>query len=217
MSWTMGVLAVNMFAVSLVSYSNRIFLVLPQTITRISDRALRFLTPIPFCSFTILSHCSKLFRIDAALRNPLFDIIASVLSTAYFLQRRGVIDEIKISTLQQRVNQLCADDIVPLYNLRDNPDPLLHLILAAIIFRRITPDTFLQKMLHHELYTNMIQQVAKGTRAQLRDCISSIGLLGEPLKANLDRLPTCIPRGHCITFLRYLLHGLNDVSSTFPQ
>ena len=48
MSWTMRILAVNMFIFSLTSYSCRLFLMLPQRINDISNRALRFLTPVPF-------------------------------------------------------------------------------------------------------------------------------------------------------------------------
>ena len=103
MSWTMRVLAVNMFLFSLVSYPNRLFLMSPERSSRLADHALRFITPVPFCSYVILSHCSKLFRTGCAPRDPLLDNIAAVLSTAYMLQRRGVIDEGQIKHVQHEI------------------------------------------------------------------------------------------------------------------
>ena len=34
----------------------------------------------------------------------------------------------------------------------------------------------------------------------------------EALKANLERLPSCIPRGHRITYFKYILYGLPTTS-----
>ena len=89
----------------------------------------------------------------------LFDNIASVLSTAYMLQRRGVINEALISTLQDQITHICADDIVPVSNIIDHPQPLLHFVIAAGLskkFTGVTPDTFLQGLRHSELRDNKL-------------------------------------------------------------
>ena len=169
MSWTVRVLAVNMFLFSIVSYPNRLFLVSSDRTARITNQSLRFITPVPFCTYGILSHCVKLFRIACAPMHLLFDNIAAVLSTAYLLQRRGVIDEIQASNLQNEVMQLCSDDTVPIKSLIGAPRPLLHFVVAASLFWRITgitPDRFLLEMaprqpdrvkLHGKFYSFMIE------------------------------------------------------------
>ena len=51
MSWTMRVLAIKMFLFSLVSYSDRLFLMSPSRTSSIANDALRLLTPVPFSFF----------------------------------------------------------------------------------------------------------------------------------------------------------------------
>jgi hypothetical protein len=149
MSWTMRVLAVNVFVLSLVSYSNRIFLMSPDRIAHLTNQALRFITPVPFCSYKILSHCATLNRTGNALRDPLFDNISAVLSTAYMLQRRGAVDTNQVHNLQQEIVRICSDELVPVNNLISAPSPLHHFVVAANMFRRITgctPDMYIQQL-----------------------------------------------------------------------
>ena len=220
MSWTMRVMSVNMFVLSLTSFSNRLFLMSPHRINEISNRALRFVTPMPFCSFRVLSHCSKLFRVSCALRDPLFDNIASVLSTAYTLQRRGVIDDNVVSTMRDQIAEVCSDDIVPVSGLIDQTQPLLHFVIAAGLFQKITgttPDAFLQNLrhsqlrnnkLHKQFYDCMLRSAAEDSRALLRDRIGGTGSAWDSLITNLDKIPSSIPRGHCVSYFKYLLNGL---------
>ena len=92
----------------------------PQRLNRLANDALRFVTPVPFCSFNILSHCAVMLKADRAPRDPLFDNVASVLSTTYMLQRRRVISGVVLNSVQDEINSVCA-------NLIGVPRPMLHL------------------------------------------------------------------------------------------
>ena len=56
----------------------------------------------------------------------------------------------------------------------------------------------------------MMKAAAVDTQAELERRIVAASLSWEPLKAkaNLEGLPSCVPRGHRITFFKYLLNGL---------
>ena len=43
----------------------------------------------------------------------MFDNVDSVLSTAYKLRDRGVIDDMQIQRVQADISDMCADDVVP--------------------------------------------------------------------------------------------------------
>jgi ribonuclease HI len=216
----MRVLAINTFVFSFVSYSNCMFLMAPERLNRLSSDALRFVTPVPFCSFNVLSHGATLFKVDRAPRDPLLDNVASVLSTAYMLQRRGVISEGMLNSVQEEINSLCADDMVTPNNLIGTPRPLLHFVVAANLFRQIAgtaPDAFLQSLspsqlrggeLHRRFYNSMMANAAKRTQTQLEERIVSAGLAWEPLRDNLIAIPSSTPRAHRITFFKFILNGL---------
>ena len=192
----------------------------PDRIAHRTNQALRFITPVPFCSYKLLSHCATLNRTDNALRDPLFDNISAVLSTAYMLQRRCAVDTNQVHNLQQEIVRICSDELVPVNNLISAPSPLHHFVEAANMFRRITgctPDMYIQQLgsrqplggkLHRLFYAFMLERAAPSTHSQLEQRVVSTGINWEPLKANLVKLPSCIPRGFCITFFKYLLNGL---------
>ena len=62
--------------------------------------------------------------------------------------------------------------------------------------------------LHGKLYTFMFQKAVSATQFALGARLESVGLSWGPVKANLEGLPTSIPRGHCITYMKYLMNGL---------
>ena len=137
-SWTMRVLVVNMFVLSTLSYPCRIFLLSPGRISDATNNALRFITPIPFCSFGVLSHCSHLFRVHLSPRDPLFDNIASVIATTMMLLRRGIVSRAHISGLQSRIAQLSSEDIWLPHLPTEVPQSLVHYMVAVSLFERIT-------------------------------------------------------------------------------
>lgn len=224
MSWTMRIMTINMFVFSTVSYTNRLFLMPPTRIRDIANRALRFVSPVPFCSFDVLRHCSRVFRIGVAPRDPLFDNIASVPATMYVLQRRGVLDESRTCGLRDQFDNISANNVVRLHDMTDIPRPLVHYIVAVTLFERLTgqtPDSFLQDLsithrtsnkVHKHLYNAMHDKAADLTSAQLERRFVDAGLLWAPLRDNLRKIPTTTPRGHAITYMNFVLNGLLTTS-----
>ena len=60
---------------------------------------------------------------------------------------------------------------------------------------------------HRLLYSFMVKKAAGKSSAKLERRIRDSGLNWEPLQSNLRKLPSCIPRGHCVTYFQYLLKG----------
>ena len=58
----------------------------------------------------------------------------------------------------------------------------------------------------------MMKTASEETQAELERRIVAASLSWEPLKANLEGLPTCVPRGHRITFFKYLPNGLLTIA-----
>ena len=70
MLWAMRVLDINNLRVAVVSYSNRMFRMASDRLSRLANDVLRFVTPVPFCSFNVLRHCVAPFKVNRAPRDP---------------------------------------------------------------------------------------------------------------------------------------------------
>lgn len=158
---------------------------------------------LSFCSCDVLSHCSHTFRIPFALRDPLFNGVASIIATAIALRRRGPVITTQIATLQQRIQQSSVDDIIQ-HVLLEAPQPLLLYVVAIPIFAGITGRSLdahkrecsaarLRKSgLNRVLYAHM--KVADRTCAQLERRVVGTGFSWGIFENNVLNIPPNIPR-----------------------
>ena len=177
LSYTMRVLAVNMFIWPVMSYPARMFILPSHQIAELRLAAMRLVSPAPFCSNLILTHCCSIFGVRAALRDLRLDNVASVLATAFRLHASGSICDATYDRWRHEYNSALASDTLPRGILLEEPRPLNHFFIAYSIFREITgqtPDAALQiegqqqtrgsfRNAHQKLYRSMM--AADKTRA----------------------------------------------------
>ena len=136
------------------------------------------------------------------------------------LYRRGVVDIDQIRKIHIEFRERFHDDPVHTDEVIGVPRPLLHFVMAAILFRRIagvTPDSFLQERriqktashkLHGMFYAHMLEKATLATREQLGRRLESVGLSWSPVCENLTKRPKSIPCGHCVTYMKHIMNGL---------
>ena len=127
-----------------------------------------------------------------------------------------MINESQIRRAQTAISDMCSDEIVPVCNLVEAPRPFFHFVCAANLIKcvaGVAPDTFLSGLkpvqrrdgkLHGLLYNAMLEKTSDVTILQLQTRIVDSGLEWILFKANLDRMPSCIPQGHRITYMKYI-------------
>ena len=142
----------------------------------------------------------------------MIDNLSVVLSIAFMLQRMGVIGYEQIQNIQNVIGEPCADDLVPINNLVGLPNPLFHFVAAANLLKRIagiTPDGFLQSLtisqqrsdkLHQKFYKCMITEATKDAQVRLECRVADASFVWEPLRQNLEAIPSSIPRAHRVKY-----------------
>ena len=118
----------------------------PEAVAWMNNVALRFLTPVPFATFLTLSHCSKIFGLRCAPRDPLLDNIASVLATYYMLSALGVIERSHMQQIHDYVDESCSHDFVQPGDLVAAPKPLLHFVVESSL-----RCSYPMRILHHRV------------------------------------------------------------------
>ncbi len=222
MSYSMRILAMNTFMLPIFSYIERLVLLPPDALREISHTALRFVTPVPFCSHRVLVHCHSIFGVNACLRDPCLDNLAALLSTGLRLQAKGALTAEMLDRWVSDYGAVMADDMVPQSVWLERPGPIAHMVVAHSTFRRLvgkTPEAYLgldasrsassdSKKLHCKLYGALVNAGAEYAAADVKQRFLDKGWDANQILANLAKLPYAIPQAHRITFMKFILNGL---------
>ena len=69
----------------LFSYVNRIVVLPEHVVSDVSNAALRFLTPAPYCKLHVFAHLKRIWRIPTQVKDIRLDNVAGILSNAWRL------------------------------------------------------------------------------------------------------------------------------------
>ncbi len=214
LSFTMRILAVNVFMFPLFSYICRI-VILPESVVRsVVNSAVRFVTPVTFAKPVLLHHMRRVFKMSIALRHFKLDNVAAVLATALRLEARGSINERMKQTWREDRNDIAESGVFR---------PLSHVAEAYSFFQAKVGSSPEQSVgahvnvhgrrdttssVHRSLYEKLLGIDATEAETYIEQRMSVIGFHAEPLLANLKRCPSTVPNGHRIIFLRFCFNEL---------
>ena len=198
----MRIHAANMFLLPIFSYVQRIIMLPVRVVRDKSNKLLRFITPLTFCTLDVFCHLNDIAKTRIRLRDIMIENIAALSSTVCKLHHQDI-------TLLVRQNGPA--------NL-DNPCPIQHASVAYLLFHHISGATVEvlfderqlqcgQRGLHRAFYNFMISKDHTKVRDYVRGRIRDKGLQDTAIN-NLGRLPTTTPESHRYFLLCHLLNGV---------